>query len=566
MRSTLHRTVATVAAGMLVAVGAVAAPAQAADPAYQVLVFSKTAGYRHASIADGLQAVRDLGAANNFTVTATEDAAAFTTGNLSRFKAVVFLNTTGDVLNTAQQTAFESYVTGGGGYVGTHSAADTEYNWPFYGELVGAWLDYHSSITEADITMEDRAHAATAHLGGTWTRTDEWYNYLSNPRSSVHVLASLDESSYSGGVMGDHPIAWCQAVGDGRSFYTGGGHTAASFGESAFRAHLLGGIRYAAGMAKHDCRPETGYTTLYNGSTTGWSQAGGGGFTNSDGTLKSYGEFGTFWYSAKQFQAYSLKLDWKMDGDDNSGVFIGHPTTSVAGSSTSGGFEVQIDATDVTDRTTGAIYRRQAADTAARDAALNPPGSWNTYELLVQDERVQVFLNGVEINDFTNTDTSRTLAGYIGIQNHGVGDDVSFRNIRIKELDDSVTVEGEDYTSSYGVQRIDKPTASGGSTLGRVRNGYWAGYSTVSTVGRTGFAARISSGGLGGTITIRSGSQTGPVLGTVTVPVTGGWETFQNISTSLNGNGTGALFLTFSGGDGPLFNIDTLTVTGGSPG
>ncbi|MEH0985412.1 ThuA domain-containing protein [Micromonospora sp. CPCC 205556] len=559
----MRRMIMGLAAAALLTAAAGAVPAQAADPAYQVLVFSKTAGYRHASIANGLQAIRDLGAANNFTVTATEDAAAFTTGNLAQFEAVVFLNTTGDVLNATQQTAFESYINGGGGYVGTHSAADTEYNWPFYGQLVGAWLDYHASITQANITAEDRAHAATAHLGKTWTRTDEWYNYLTNPRSSVHVLASLDESSFSGGNMGDHPIAWCKTVGNGRSFYTGGGHTAASFGESGFRTHLLGGIRYAAGFAKHDCRPENGYTTLYNGSTTGWSQAGGGGFTNSNATLKSYGEFGTLWYSARQFEDYSLKLDWMMDGDDNSGVMIGYPTTSTPGSYNSGAFEIQIDATDAADRTTGAVYRRKAADTAARDAALNPPGSWNTYELLVQGERVQVFLNGVKINDYTNTDASRTLRGYIGLQNHGVGDDVSFRNVRIKELDgDALTVEGESYTSSYGVQRVAKTTASGGDTLGRVRNGYWAGYSHVSTVGRTGFSAVISSGGLGGTITIRSGSQTGPVLGTVQVPVTGGWETFQTVSTTLNGTGTGPLILTFSGGDGPLFNIDTLTVTG----
>ncbi len=563
MRRLLHGAVLT---ALLIA--AAPAPAQAAEPAYQVLVFSKTAGYRHGSIADGLRAIRDLGAADDFAVTATEDAAAFTTGNLAQFEAVVFLNTTGDVLNASQQTAFESYVKGGGGYVGTHSAADTEYDWPFYGQLVGAWLDEHSAVTQAEITVEDRAHAATAHLGGTWTRTDEWYNYRTNPRSSVHVLAGLREASYSGGTMGDHPIAWCSRQGAGRSFYTGGGHTAGSFAESTFRAHLLGGIRYAAGRTKNDCRPETGYTTLYNGSTAGWSQAGGGGFTNTDGTLKSFGDFGTLWYSAKEFRAYSLKLDWKMDGDDNSGVFIGHPAQSAAWSSTTAGFEIQIDATDSADRTTGAVYRRKAADIAARDAALNPPGSWNTYELLVQGERVQVLLNGVKINDFVNTDTTRSLRrGHIGLQNHGAGDDVSFRNVRIKELNGgSTTVEGEAYTSSYGVDRIAKPTASGGSTLGRVRDGYWAGYAGVSTVGRTGFAARISSGGAGGTITIRSGSQTGPVLGTVAVPVTGGWETFQDVSAPLNGNGSGPLFLSFSGGEGPLFNIDTLTVTGGSAG
>ncbi|WP_431973957.1 ThuA domain-containing protein [Micromonospora haikouensis] len=412
-----------------------ATPASAADAPYDVLVFSKTAGFRHDSIAVGTQAIRDLGAANSFTVTATEDAAQFTTANLARFEAVIFLNTTGDVLNDSQQAAFESYIGAGGGYVGVHSAADTEYNWPFYGNLVGAWFASHPAIQQARVKVEDRAHAATAHLGPTWTRTDEWYDFRTNARSTAHVLASLDESSYSGGAMGgDHPHAWCKTYSGGRSFYTGGGHSQSSYSEAAFRAHLLGGIRYAAGRTKADCRPETGYTALYNGSTTGWSQAGPGGFTNTDATLSSSGGLGLYWYSAKQFTNYSLKLDWRIPGDDNSGVFVGFPASTDPNSAMTNGYEVQIDATDSDDRTTGSIYGVKSADLAARDAALNPPGEWNTYELLVEGERLQVLLNGVKINDFTNTDPARSLAGYVGIQNHGTGDDVSFRNIRIKEL------------------------------------------------------------------------------------------------------------------------------------
>jgi hypothetical protein len=139
------------------------------------------------------------------------------------------------------------------------------------------------------------------------------------------------------------------------------------------------------------------------------------------------------WYSARQLTNYSLKLDWRVLGDDNSGVIVGFPPTSDPNAALSSGYEVQIDATDAVDRTTGSIYAVKAPDTAARDAALNPPGEWNTFELLIEGERLQVFLNGVKINDFTNTDPARSLAGHIGIQNHGTGDDVSFRNIRIKE-------------------------------------------------------------------------------------------------------------------------------------
>jgi hypothetical protein len=198
---------------------------------------------------------------------------------------------------------------------------------------------------------------------------------------------------------------------------------------------ILGGIRYAANRTKADCRPETGYTTLYNGSTSGWSQAGPGGFANADGTLTSSGGMGMLWYGAKEFRSYSLKLDWRMAGDDNSGVVIGFPAGSDPATALAQGHEVQIDATDTADKTTGSVYGFKAADLAARDAALNPPGEWNTYELLVEGERLQVFLNGVKINDFTNTDPARSLtSGHLGIQNHGTGDDVAFRNIRIKEL------------------------------------------------------------------------------------------------------------------------------------
>ncbi|WP_220183014.1 ThuA domain-containing protein [Sphaerisporangium album] len=436
MRHHLRRALVMVAAIVTAMVCAGTGQAMAADTPYKVLVFSKTAGFRHDSIPAGIQAVRDLGAGNNFTVDATEDAAAFTTGNLAQYAAVIFLSTTGDVLNAAQQTAFESYIASGKGYVGVHAAADTEYDWPFYGNLVGAWFSSHPAIQQANVRVTDRAHAATATLPATWTRTDEWYNYRTNPRASARVLATLDEGSYSGGTMGaDHPIVWCKTYGGGRSFYTGGGHTIASFAEAPFRAHLLGGIRYAAGKTKADCRPESGYTTLYNGSTTGWSQAGPGGFTNADGALTSFGGLGMLWYSAKEFASYSLKLDWKMPGDDNSGVFIGFPPSGDPWSAVNNGYEIQIDATDTPDRTTGSVYGFKSADLAARDAALNPPGEWNTYELLVEGERVQVFLNGTKINDFTNADPVRSLRqGHIGIQNHGDGDDVSFRNVRIKEL------------------------------------------------------------------------------------------------------------------------------------
>src|SRR5690606_18918756 len=169
-------------------------------------------------------------------------------------EAVVFLSTTGDVLNDEQQAAFEAYIQDGGGYAGIHAASDTEYDWPWYGDLVGAYFDSHPAIQEATVEVEDHAHPSTAHLPQEWVRTDEWYNFQDNPRGDVHVLAALDEETYDGGGMGaDHPIAWCHDYDGGRAWYTGGGHTSESFTDPEFVQHLLGGIQTAAGQADADC-------------------------------------------------------------------------------------------------------------------------------------------------------------------------------------------------------------------------------------------------------------------------------------------------------------------------
>lgn len=439
MHTTSRLTTAVVGAALLL--GCVSGPAasHSAD-GKRVLVFSKTAGFRHDSIPDGVAAVRQLGGTGGFAVDATEDAGAFTSKNLKRYDAVVFLSTTGDVLDSVQQSAFEGYIRHGGAYVGIHAAADTEYDWEFYGGLAGAYFQSHPATQQAKVDVEDRAHPATSELAPTWERTDEWYNYRSNPRERAHVLASLDESSYTGGTMnGDHPIAWCQNYQGGRAFYTGGGHTKESYTDPAFLAHLRGGIAWAIGDAQADCRPENGYRPLFDGtaeSLSGWKQAGPGSFTlDDDGSLTSSGGLGMLWYAASPFSRYSLKLDWKTAGDDNSGVFVGFPPSDDPWSAVDNGYEVQIDATDVPEKTTGSVYGFRSADLKKRDRALNPPGEWNTYEIRVEGEHLRVWLNGVKINDFTNTDPARSLRdGHVGIQNHGSGDEVSFRDIRIKEL------------------------------------------------------------------------------------------------------------------------------------
>jgi type 1 glutamine amidotransferase len=216
---------------------------------FDVLVFSKTEGFRHNSIEVGVSAIQTLGEQHDFGVDATEDASVFTAENLQGYDVVMFLNTTGNVLNGAQQDAFEGFIQQGGGFVGVHAASDTEYEWPWFGQLVGAYFDSHPRIQQATVLVEDTTHVSTKHLPVQWQRTDEWYNYSENPRGKVHVLASLDESSYRGGNMGeDHPIAWMHEFDGGRAWYTGGGHTKESYAEPAFLVHILGGIRYAAGV------------------------------------------------------------------------------------------------------------------------------------------------------------------------------------------------------------------------------------------------------------------------------------------------------------------------------
>ena len=182
-------------------------------------------------------------------MTATEDASAFTSQNLARYRVVVWLSTSGDVLDDDQRNAFEAYIREGGGYVGVHGAADTEYHWAWYGGLVGAYFHSHPEPQPGTLTVRSHQHPSTAHLSPTWRRFDEWYDFRSLPGPDVTVLLTVDEETYRGGGMGAyHPIAWCQEYEGGRAFYTGCGHTAESFSEPAFRRHLLGAIRWAAAL------------------------------------------------------------------------------------------------------------------------------------------------------------------------------------------------------------------------------------------------------------------------------------------------------------------------------
>jgi cytochrome c len=228
-----------------------------------VLVFTRTAGFRHDAIEPGVEAIRALGSANGFTVTQTEDAGSFSDAGLAPHDVVIFLSTTGDVLDGSQQAAFERYIRAGGGWVGVHAATDTEYDWPWYAQLIGngAFFRSHPAIQTAVVNVEVAAHASTQHLPASFSFEDELYNFRANPRSAVTVLMTLDETSYSAGdgAMGaDHPIAWYHEFDGGRAWYTALGHRRELYLPDAdparqesftrFTQHVLGGIKWAAGV------------------------------------------------------------------------------------------------------------------------------------------------------------------------------------------------------------------------------------------------------------------------------------------------------------------------------
>lgn len=267
----------------LVGLSAVAAPAIGIAPAgagprrpHRVLVYSRTGGYRHASIPVGVATVEQLGEENGFAVEATEDPAAFTDRNLRRFTAVLFLNTTAEVMRPAGRKALRRFVLSGGGWVGVHSAADTEYDWPFYSRLLaGGRFLAHPLEQPGVVVRESARHISTAHLPRRWEiPLEEFYSFKANPRGRAKVLLSIDETTYSqdpntthlpsqefpdgyepvSGVMGDHPMSWQHRVGDGLAWYTALGHEVNLYLDPAYRKHLLGGILVASRHGRRNLR------------------------------------------------------------------------------------------------------------------------------------------------------------------------------------------------------------------------------------------------------------------------------------------------------------------------
>lgn len=213
----------------------------------KVLIFSKTNGFRHGSISVGINAIKKLGEENHFLVDATEDSLAINSKNLKQYQVIIFLNTTGTILGKEGELALQEFMKKGKGFVGVHSASDCEFDWPWYGKMIGGYFVSHPAQQTAKLIVVNKEHLSTQHLPAIWERKDEWYNFK-NLNPDVNVLLKIDESSYTGGINGEnHPMAWYQNYGGGRMFYTALGHTNESYSDPLFLQHLLGGINYAMG-------------------------------------------------------------------------------------------------------------------------------------------------------------------------------------------------------------------------------------------------------------------------------------------------------------------------------
>ncbi len=224
---------------------------------FHVLVFSKTNGFRHDSIETGAKTIDSLGVHHGWFTTHTEDSNIFTENKLKNFQVILFLNTTLDVLNLSQQAELERFIQAGGGFVGIHSATDTEYDWEWYNHLVGAQFESHPEQQEATLNKTSNHHNSTDHFPDQWTFKDEWYN-LKNIDSTIIPLVTIDESSYSGGTNGEnHLISWYHEYDGGRSFYTSLGHRIETWSDQNFLQHIISGIEYAKGYAAIDYSKST---------------------------------------------------------------------------------------------------------------------------------------------------------------------------------------------------------------------------------------------------------------------------------------------------------------------
>ena len=435
------------------------APA-AAQTLPRVLYVTQSAGFAHPVVPLSEQVLPAIGHAHDaFEVDITRDASILTADVLARYDAVVFY-TTGELpLDAGRKSAFLDFIRGGGGFVGIHSATDTFHQWPAYGELIGGYFDNHPWRQEVEVKVEDRDHAATRHLGASFRISDEIYQFKNWERARVDVLLSLDTDSvdaHKEGVKradGDFALAWTRDYGAGRMFYTALGHEDAVWQDERFQRLVVNGIVWAMGAPGN--RTADDWRPLFDGTSTGaWRgykrDALPDGWQVVDGALARVDRGGDI-ITVEQFENFELRFEWQVEEGGNSGVFFG-VTEEVDGPVWHSGPEFQIL------HNAGHRDGQAPITSAGSNYAVHPPsadvtrpvGEWNTSRLLVENGRVEHWMNGIHLLTYRLGDTDwqarveaskfaplprygRVARGHIAIQDHG--DPVRFRNILIREID-----------------------------------------------------------------------------------------------------------------------------------
>lgn len=427
--------------GLLVLMGTVA---QAAEKLPRVLFLTHSAGWKHSVVLrspDGslswAEKQLQKAAKGRLEVVATQDLGELTREKLKGYRGVVFY-TTGEL--DIDKEALIDFVKAGGGFAGVHSATDTFYKYAPYGEMIGGYFDGHPWHEKVTIKVEDPKHPATAHLGQGFELTDEIYQFRDWDRSKVSVLLSLDATKVDLTRKGvnradrDFGLAWTDTFGKGRVFYTALGHREEVWADPRFLTHLVNGIAWTVGAAP-PARPaaatgEEGFTWLLQGATppAGWKQAGPGSFKFNNGVATAEGGMGLWYYSPTPYKDFVLRLEYRQAKPNaNAGVFVrfprvdGDPWIPVKE-----GYEVQIYAGSLEEKSpTGSVYDLQKPTAVPQ----KPAGEWNDMEIKAVGPQITVTLNGQVVNTYKG---ERSREGMIGLQNHA--DEVSFRNVRIKEL------------------------------------------------------------------------------------------------------------------------------------
>lgn len=235
-----------------------------------ILVFSKTTGFRHKSIPVGITYFKNLQKETNWNIDFSEESNDFSSENLAKYNVVVFLNTTGNLFNDQQKKAFKKYIANGNGFVGIHSASNTEEQWPWFTDMIGATFRDHPKVQKAKVLVNlTSEHPAINHLNKEEFFKDEWYNFQKPVAKHVTVLASVDETSYKGKKMNtNHPITWYHYFDGGRIFYTGLGHTNNSYKDVRFKEMIKGGILWAADVQQVQKPSTKKWTNLFEGDYT----------------------------------------------------------------------------------------------------------------------------------------------------------------------------------------------------------------------------------------------------------------------------------------------------------